>query len=130
RKLLNPDIDCCENKCRSGSTTTPGASDPILEKYREFGVLGIRVRIDESSIPSLVNIALTTFLGIIALYTLFRGIYVAGIKRTNATSEDEFSSINKEFTALIIGFIIAFTSIFLVQLVFNVLGLGSLTDFT
>jgi len=124
-KILNPNTDCCRNKCVGDSNSV---QDPIIPKYQEFGILGIKVKIDESKIPSLINIALSTFLGIIAIYALFRGIYVAGVKRTQATDEATIENVSKELTAIVIAFIIAFSSIFIVQLVFNVLGLGSLND--
>ncbi len=129
KKIIDPGYACCENTCiDSSGNPTSGVSDPGLEKYREFGILGLTVKITPESIPSLINVLLSTFLGIIALYALFRGIYVAAIKRTQAT-EENLEAVNKELTNIVIAFVIAFASIFIIQLVFNLLGLGSLNKF-
>lgn len=125
RKILNPADPCKENKCKGSDGEKV---DPILEKYNEYGILGVKVRVTEDSIPSLINLAISTFLGIIALYALFRGIYVAGVKRTQATTDEDLANVNKELTAIVIGFVVAFSFIFIIQVIFNLLGLGGVTD--
>jgi len=68
-----------------------------------------------------------TILGLISLYTLFRGVYLAGFKRTADNNTGDIEKINKEFTNLVIGFVISWSFIFILQLVGGALGLGSLT---
>lgn len=124
KKILNPKDPCQENKCPGD----PGEEDPLLEKYNDSDIAGFRVRITQDSLPALINLIITTFLGVIALYALFRGIYVAGVKRTQATTDDALASVNKELTAIVVGFSVAFAFIFIIQVVFNLLGLGGITD--
>lgn len=125
-KFLNPNLECCPNKCVGGST-----SSPEDDTYQQINFFGTTVGLDFSNpntIPTLVNLGISTFLGIISIYALFRGIYVAAFIRTSATDPARIAAINKELTNLVIGFIIAWGAIFIVQLVANIIGLGSLSN--
>lgn len=127
QKFIDPRTICCNNKC-------PGESDQIKdpsEQITSIDLFGVRIGLDFSkpdTLPTIVNLLISTVLGLISVYVLFRGIYVAAILRTSATDPAKIESVNKELRNLIIGFILAWASIFIVQLVANVLGLGSLNN--
>jgi hypothetical protein len=125
RKLLDPTDTCCENKCKDSA----GAEEP--EVYREvinsFFGYSLAVR-DGQQIPVLINLAITTVLGFVSLYALVMGIYLGGYVRSRATTAEEIESTNKKLTTLIIGFILAWGFIVIVQIVANLIGLGSLNS--
>lgn len=128
-KILKPGSSlaqsCCINKCKGGTGTTPGQETASLRRLEAFGA---QFAISASSIPKIINIVFSTVLGLISIYVLIRGIYVAGVKRTQATSADQIATLNKELTNLVIGFIILWSIIFIIQVVFGLLGLGSVSD--
>jgi uncharacterized membrane protein len=75
----------------------------------------------------MVNLAVTTILFVIALYAMFRGLYVAGFVRPNTTDEKKIEEIGKELTNLVIGLAISFTFIIVLQIAANILGYGDVT---
>lgn len=127
-KFTNPGNNCCPNMCvDSGGnpTTTP---EVLPEEYNQFEVFGTTIRVNPNNFGTLVNLAFTTFLGLVSIYVILRGIYVAGVKRPNATTDEEIANISKELTNLVIGFVICWSFIIVIQLVANFLGIGRLTD--
>lgn len=128
RKILDPTFDCCENKC-------VGAADSVElpEEYTKvISVFGSTIVIDTSDpigvISVLVNLAITTVLGFISLYALIRGIYEGGIKRAKSIDAGEIEASNKTVQTLILGFVLAWSFIFIIQFVASIIGLGSLSD--
>lgn len=124
-KLVNPGSDCCPNICvdRSGN---PSVSVDNPDLFWDLEVFGTLIRINPENTPVLVNILFTTALGIVSLYVIIRGIYVTGVKRPMAITPEEIAEINKELTNLVIGAIICWGFIILIQVVANLLGVGSL----
>lgn len=125
-RFVNPGLECCPNKC-------VGDTSPVPEEdvYQTFNIFGTSINLDFSdpqTIPTIVNIAISTVLGIISLYVLFRGIYIAAFVRTSTNDPSKIAAVNKELVNLFIGFGLAWGAIFLVQLVANVIGLGSLNN--
>jgi len=122
-KISNPDDKCCPNVC-------PGSKgeiiDPSSSTYRKFVIFGTEFRLDPNKVPAVIKVVFQTFLGIVSIYALVRGVYVAGFKRTTVNTPDEIAKINKELTNLVIGFMICWGFILVVQVVGNFLGLGSL----
>jgi hypothetical protein len=133
-KTVNPGgsgrVICCENKCRNDADTSSGQVDDILASYREINFFNTDILLNEKKIPNLINLAFSTVVGLAGLYALIRGIYVAGFKRPNAITSDELQKVNKELTNLLIGFVLTFSFIFIIQLVISILNIdASLTDF-
>jgi hypothetical protein len=123
RRIIDPSETCCIHICKtSGSTAAP-------EQLDELEVFGFRVAVDASKrIPLFINLAFTTALGLVSAYAVVVGIYYAGVKRARATTSEEIEEVNKTLKQLVIGFIIAWSFIFIIQFIFNLLGLGSLND--
>ncbi len=121
RKIIDPKFQCCYNKCRNKS------GESVADEYLEFVVFNTNFRINPENVPSLINLGFSTFLGIVSVYALFRGIYVAGVKRTEAITPDDIEKLNKELTSLVIGFVIAWAFILIIQIVANILGVGDLS---
>lgn len=129
-KVINPKLECCPNRCVGGATIGEDPSES-LQPLTKFNIFNTQISLDfrnPNTIPTLVNLLISTALGIVSLYVLFRGIYIAAFVRTRSTSPEDIAKVNKELTNLLIGFLIAWGSIFIVQLVANLLGLGSLSN--
>ncbi len=128
-KILKPNDatakSCCINKCRNDSDVNGGTTQDPVRRLEAFGA---KFDITASSIPKIINLAISAILGILSAYVLFRGVYVAAVKRTQTTSADEITKVNKELSSLIVGFIVLWSVIFIIQLVFGVLGLGNVTS--
>lgn len=128
-KLLNTpndgEVDCCENKCPNTKDVDPGI---INNEYYSLKIFNTNIEISYEKLPTLINLGFSTFLAIIAIYAAIRGIYIFAIKMPNATQDDQLASISKEARALVIGFILSLSFLFITQLVFSILGLPSLAD--
>jgi hypothetical protein len=124
-RIVNPGTDCCPNMCPGGDLDT---DQP--DELQKLNVFGTTLLIGPESVPLLINLALSAFLGIVSLYALIRGIYLGAIKRPQTIDDKEIGDISKEIKNLLIGFIIAWSFIFITQIVVQFLGLGSLQDLT
>lgn len=140
-KILSPQSEqartCCLHKCKDEQTSVTGNTDNILDQkdLSFLNVFGVRLGLDFSesgrtkTITTLINLVITTILGIFSMYALFRGVYLVAIQRPVLIKPEDISKLNKQFTSLIVGFVLAWGIIFIIQVVFAFLGLGSLTDF-
>lgn len=140
-KILSPQSElaqkCCIHICKGDTSTAEDPKNTLNQEDLAFlNVFGVKLGLDFSAenrtktISTLINLVITTILGIFSFYALFRGVYLAAVKRPVLTKPEDISKLNKEFTSLLIGFVIAWGVIFIVQLVFSILGLGSLTNFS
>lgn len=137
-KLLNPALDCCENKCRDdgnavrnsgGSVIDPAnVQQPQIEGFLQFDIFGSQIKINPERLPALFLTVISSIMFGISIYVLVKGIYVAGVKRTQAVSPEEIAKINKQFTGLVVGFVLLWSFIFIMQVVFSFLGLGNITS--
>ncbi len=124
KQLLNPADGCCENKCRGEA-----GQDQPTEFKPLFTFFDTDVRVETGQqIPTLINLVITTFLGLISVYAAVYGIYIAGFVRAKTTDAAEIERVNKILRNLILGFILAWSFIIIIQLVANTLGLGSLNS--
>jgi len=128
KKFVDPAFNCTENKCPGDAGVTDAEVtefEPLLEFF------GTELYIEsEDEFPVLINLAITTVLGIASVYAIVRGIFVGAVLRAQTTNEEEIVKYNKEFTTLILGFILAWSFILIMQIVASLLGLGSLQDLT
>lgn len=123
-KIFNPGSDCCINIC-PGDT---GVEDPQeLQNLATIFNNKIGIKSGEQ-IPTLINLAITTMLGLASVYAIVMGVYIAGFVRARSTDEAEIEKANKTLGTLIAGFILAWSFIFIIQIVANFLGLGSLSN--
>lgn len=123
-KFIDPQTICCNNKCNGTTSPDTGSTDII----RSFNIFGTKFSFYPSSVPSLINAAITTFLGFVSIYALVRGMYIGAVLRTRATSSEDIAKVNKEIINLIIGFVLAWSFIFIIQFISSVLGIGNLND--
>lgn len=124
RRIFDPKVTCCENKC---------PEDAISPEASEFSTLisffGNSLTIKSTQqIPTLINLAITTILGFFSIYALGYGMYVAGVVRAKTTNEEEIVKANKTLITLILGFILAWGFIIIMQFVANLVGVGSLAN--
>ncbi len=127
RKLLNPSVDCCEDKCSDDNQefTIPNELDPL------FSFFGYTFAVkDGQQIPTLINLAISTFLGFVSVYALGMGIYQGAVVRARTTDPEKIAEVSKSFVALVGGFILSWGFIVIMQVVANLIGLGSLQDLT
>lgn len=122
QRFIDPGVNCCEDKCAGDAIEEV---EPVFENLEVFGA-SFRVR-EDRKIIALINLGVTTFLGFASLYALGRGVYLAAIKRPDAT-DDDLSKINKELTNMLIGFAISWGFIIIMQVVASFLGLGSINE--
>lgn len=125
-------VNCCENKCKnavSNCEVNPNSSGcGILAEFSEFDIFNTKVKITYDKIPTIINLVFSTVLGVLAVYAAIRGIYIYAIKMPNASKDDELAAISKEAKAILIGFVLALSFLFLVQVVFSILGLPAINE--
>ena len=126
-KFSNPDSKCCPNFCPQGEGSNATNITQLSSTYRKLVIFGTDYRFSPESTSGVIKLVIQTILGLVSLYALVRGVYLAGFKRTLVTTPDEIGKINKELTNMLIGFIICWGFILILQFVSNFLGLGSLT---
>ncbi|BCX13774.1 MAG: hypothetical protein KatS3mg085_306 [Candidatus Dojkabacteria bacterium] len=128
-KILDPSVFCYENKCPdvpSYQDAQQGSDDTWLS----LDAFGARLNIDSGKeIAALINISISTFLGIISIYALVRGVYVAGFKIAGNTEQEKLTEARNEIVQLVLAFVIAWSAIFVLQFVFSLLGLGSINNY-
>lgn len=131
RHILNPgSADCCILICKN-SQGSLDQNNESLKKFSSFNIFGSKFNLDltdAKTVELLVSLFVSTILGIVSLYALLKGAYLAAFKRPEATTAEDIASINKEFTSLVVGFTVAWGLIFLVQIVFGILGLGNIRN--
>jgi hypothetical protein len=137
-RIVNPEISCCRNYCPefpsskyNAETECAGGNDPSCEADRVFNslnIFGTKVQYTPEKIPSLIQLAISAALAVVSFYALFRGMFLYAIRRPNTTDAAEIAKINKEFGNIIIGFVLAWSVIFIVEFVMRLLGLPSLTQ--
>ena len=128
KKITSPGFNCCEEKC----VGDPGATDVLNEEIEPlFSFFGYTFAVREGQqIPVLINLVITTFLGIVSVYTLGMGIYQGAVVRARATDPETIAAVQKTVLTLIIGFILSWGFIVIIQVIANLIGLGSLQDLT
>ncbi len=120
------EAQCCPNICVDTDGTRISATLPTEVTQTE--VFGTNIRINPDSAGTIINILFTTVLGLVSVYAIIRGIYVTGVKRPMAIEAEKIAEINKELTNLVIGLIISWGFIILIQVVANLLGVGQLSN--
>lgn len=131
QRITSPGTRCCPNICVNAdgsrqSGTLPGEGNPEL--FRSFEVFNTTIRVNPDNIGTIINILFTTVLGFVSLYAIVRGIYVTGVKRTMVSTPDEIAAINQELTNLVIGAIICWGFIIIIQVIANLIGVGQLSN--
>ncbi|MEO6728958.1 MAG: hypothetical protein ABIM99_03485 [Candidatus Dojkabacteria bacterium] len=126
-KLLDPTVSCCKNKCNNEGPIVV-LPPPIIETLRSFNIFGTKFTISTTKIPNLINAAISTFLGLVSAYALVRGMYIGAVLRTRATTSEDIVKVNKEIINLIIGFVLAWSFIFIIQFIASVIGIGDLNS--
>jgi len=120
-------VDCCENKCKDGTNIVDDPTQ-LSSEFTNFGVFNVNVKVSYEKLPTLINLGFSTILAGLAIYALIRGIYIYAIKLANTTKAEDIAAVTKEATAIVIGFILAVTFLFITQVVFSILGLPPLND--
>jgi len=121
-----PEANCCPNICVDASGNRVSTTLPTEVTQTE--VFGTTIRVNPENSGTIVNILFTTVLGLVSIYAIIRGIYVTGIKRPMVIEAEKIAEINKELTNLVIGVIISWGFIILIQVVANLLGVGQLNN--
>lgn len=135
KQILNPRAKdpgsgefCCINKCVGAEPSAAGRSgNEFVNLINIFGTNVISIN-SEQRIAAIINLALTSVLGAISAYTIIRGIKITAFDRPRTLDPGEIAGINKTLVTLVIGFVLAWSFIFIIQLVSNFLGVGSLND--
>lgn len=129
-KLTDPGNKCCPNICVNSNGESPenslAADNPEL--FSKLEVFNTTIRVNPDNIGTIINILFTTILGLVSLYAIIRGFYVAGVKRPMVIDADSIAGINKELTNLIIGAAICWGFIIIIQVIANLIGVGQLSN--
>lgn len=126
QKIKDPNTQCCPNKCIDADTSID--PDEKEELQRLGNIFGTEVRYTPEKVPSLIQLGISAVLAVVSFYALFRGMFLYAIKRPNTIDSAEIAKINKEFGNIIIGFVLAWSVIFIVEFVMRILGLPSLSQ--
>jgi hypothetical protein len=114
---------CCENKCIGTESDTESAFTELIN------VFGTRIYVTtQARVAALINLVLSSILGLISAYTLISGILLAAYKLPNTVDPEEISQIQKSITTMIVGFILAWSFIFIIQFISTLLGIGNLAE--
>lgn len=134
-KILNPEVNCCVNSCKgipddynpcpNGGS---GADCEVRNTLSTLNIFGTKIQYTPEKVPALIQLAISAALAVVSFYALFRGMFLYAIKRPNTTDAAEVAKINKEFGNIIIGFVLAWSVIFIVEFVMRLLGLPSLSQ--
>ncbi|MCS7316995.1 MAG: hypothetical protein NZZ41_01560 [Candidatus Dojkabacteria bacterium] len=134
KKILNPSSaearTCCLLICENNRQQL---SDEGLGRFVNLNIFNTKFRLDltdSRTVEFLISLFVSTILGIVSLYALFKGTYLLAFVRPNLTKSDDIKKLNQKITALVAGFTLAWGAIFIIQLTFNFLGLGDITDFS
>lgn len=128
-KVLRPNVDCFENKCPSAASYDTPSSSASGDTFDELEVFGVKFYVNSAKrFAAILNILISTFLGVVSMYALLRGIYVGGYIRANTIDANVIASANKEFLNLMIGFAISWGFIFILQFFMSFLGYGSINQ--
>ncbi len=137
-RIANPEIDCCMNYCPEFPSTRYNAAGDCASGneaaceaasvFSSLNIFGTRIQYTPDKIPSLIQLAISAALAVVSFYALFRGMFLYAIKRPNTTDAAEVAKINKEFGNIIVGFVLAWSVIFIVEFVMRLLGLPSLSQ--
>jgi hypothetical protein len=134
-KILSPSVSCFLHKCpdapsyaelqKDDSRSGQGSEDKF-----SLDAFGARFSVDSGKeIAAIVNISISTFLGVVSLYSLVRAFYVAGVKIAGTVDSEKLEEAKRELIQLVLAFVIAWSAIFILQIVFTVLGLGNINDY-
>lgn len=125
-KFRDPSFQCCINQCKN-APSEGDQNGQVQQFFSQFNFFGTNIRLDPARIPSLLNLLVTTILGINAVYALFRGMYIGLVIRSQTIDDAEIQKVSAEARNLFIGAALSFGTIFIVQLVANFLGVGQIT---
>lgn len=124
-----PEALCCPNICvdANGDKQTGSGAD-VVPEVTNLEVFNTTIRINPNNAGTIINILFTTVLGLVSVYAIVRGLYVTGVKRAMAITPDQIAELNQELTNLVIGVVICWGFIIVIQVVANVLGVGQLNN--
>lgn len=126
KRIFEPGVDCCELKCTGESGEGKVEELEVLFEIfgRQYGISGA------DKIPFLINMAISSVLAAISIYAVLYGFYIGAFVRARTTDEAEIEKANKTLVYLIAGFVLAWSFVFIIQIIASLLGWGSLTDLT
>lgn len=128
RKLIDPSYSCCRNICKDQAGAIPIEEQPGV--YQQlFSFFGRTIAISSGNqLVAIFNIGITTVLGMFTVFALVFGVYTAAIVRAKTTDEEEIANSNKTLINIIIGFTLAWSFLFIIQIVMGFLGMGNLSN--
>lgn len=128
RKLLDPSYSCCRNICAEKAGGIDIAAQPeVFQKL--FSFFGRTIAITSGNqLIAIFNIAITTILGIFTVIALVFGVYIGAFVRARTTDQEEIANANRTLVNIIIGFTLAWSFLFIIQIVMGFLGLGNLSN--
>lgn len=128
RKLLDPTYACCRNKC----SNTIGNIDisnqpPVFQEL--FSFFGRTIAITSGNqLVAIFNVAITSILAIFTVVAIVFGVYVGAFVRARTIDSEEIANANRTLVNIIIGFTLAWSFMFIIQIILGFLGLGNLSN--
>ncbi len=126
RRLLNPSYVCQVNICPNEQ-----GEEPPEEVAKLITIFGQNLYVYSSNkVAALVNMLLIGVMTVMTVIAFIYGVFVAAVQRSKSTEAGEIETANKTLLRLILGFVLAWSIIVVMQFVFSILGIGGLTDIT
>ena len=134
-KILHPESElaqtCCENACvdEEGNIIDSYKTETPEELYEIVSMFGQTISIkDEHRVAAIVNLVITSILGGISLFATGYGTLLAAYKRPNTVDPAEIEKISGTLKTLLLGFIISWGFIFIIQFFSTLVGIGNLSE--
>lgn len=127
RRVLDPTINCCIHRC-ANQELSGEEREEIEEFYRQFNFFGTKVNIRTDNFIGWITLSIQAFLAIISFVALLRGIKIGVIDIPNALDADSRKKASVSIVNTIIGFALAWGTIFIIQFVLSLLGLPGLNE--
>jgi hypothetical protein len=131
---LKLDLGCQRERLFDHSSNCPlyycegqGPSNSGQETI-QLNFFGVRINLSSgSALQQLAFVIISLFLGVVAIFLSFIGIYAA-VKRSQAEKDEDLQKANKMLTNALAGLAIMAVSLVIAQLTASFLGVGSLAQ--
>lgn len=124
QRVLDPMIICCISKC-ANEQISGSELEQLRVFYRTFNFFGTKVNINTDSLVGWLTLGIQAFLAVVSIIALVKGIKAGVI---DVPKGEELDKVKRDITNTIMGFILAWGAIFIIQIILSVLGIPGLNE--
>jgi hypothetical protein len=117
-------IICCISKC-ANEQISGSELEQLRVFYRTFNFFGTKVNINTDSLVGWLTLGIQAFLAVVSIIALVKGIKAGVI---DVPKGEELDKVKRDITNTIMGFILAWGAIFIIQIILSVLGIPGLNE--